>query len=205
MARRLRTQIRARKPDADASYARPAFPLKPVRPRPAVFSAHVGTRISILRPGSVGPSRAALVGALRESCSAATRTVILASPLRGRGRTRAVASGATGILLETAPLGPDRNRLHRRVLARILPGLSVSRFRTACAGSPPEPSLAAIRRTRGPQAEPVQGGPAGAAGSARRGRMCREARTPQLGAGQVRPARRVLQLPPEGFGRPSAH
>ena len=160
MARRLRTQIRARKPDADASCASPGFPLKPVQPRPAVFSAHAGTRISILDPGSVGPSRAALVGALRESCFAATRTVILESLLRGRGRTRAVASGATGILLEIAPLGPDRNRLHRRVPARILPGLSDSRIRTACAGSPPEPSLAAIRRTRGPQTEPVQGGPA---------------------------------------------
>ena len=160
MARRLRTQIRARKPDADASCASPGFPLKPVQPRPAVFSAHAGTRISILDPGSVGPSRDALVGALRESCFAATRTVILESLLRGRGRTRAVASGATGILLEIAPLGPDRNRLHRRVPARILPGLSDSRIRTACAGSPPEPSLAAIRRTRGPQTEPVQGGPA---------------------------------------------
>ena len=160
MARRLRPRIRARKPDADASCARPGVPLKPVQPRPAVFSAHAGTRISTLGPGSVGPSRAALVGALRASCFAATRTVILASPLRGRGRTRAVASGATGILLEIAPLGPDRNRLHRRVPARILPGLSVARFRTACAGSPPEPSLAAIRRTRGPQTEPVQGGPA---------------------------------------------
>ena len=203
MARRLRPRIRARKPDA--SYARPGFPLKPVQPRPAVFSAHAGTRISILSPGSVGPSRAALVGALRESCFAATRTVTLESLLRGRGRPRAVASGATGILLEIAPLGPERNRLHRRVPAPNLPGLSVARFRIACAGSPPEPSLAAIRRTRGPQTEPVQGGPAGAARSARRGRMCREARTPQLGTGHVRPARRVLQLPPEGFGRPSAH
>ena len=81
MARRLRPQIRARNPDAHGSCARAGFPLKRGQRPPAVFGvhAHAGTRISTLRPGSAGPSRAALVAALRVSCSAAIRTVILAS------------------------------------------------------------------------------------------------------------------------------
>ena len=88
MARRLRPQIRARKADAHGSCARAGFPLKRGQPPPAVFGvhAHAGTRISTPGPGGASPSRAVLVGALRVSCSAATRTVILASQPRGRAR-----------------------------------------------------------------------------------------------------------------------
>ena len=122
------------------------------QPPPAVFGAHAhaGTRISTLRPGSAGPSRAALVAALRVSCSAATRTVIPGSQLHGRRRAGSVESGATGILLKFAQLAREMDGLHGRASAPILPGRSAPQCRTACAGSPREPSPAAIRRTRGP-------------------------------------------------------
>ena len=165
MARRLRPQIRARNPDAHGSCARAGFPLKRGQRPPAVFGAHAhaGTRISTPGPGGASPSRLALVGALRVSCSAATRTVILASQpspavfgahahagtristpgpggaspsrlvlvgalrvscsaairtvipgsqLRGRRRAGSVESGATGILLKFAQLAREMDRLH---------------------------------------------------------------------------------------------
>ena len=122
------------------------------QPPPAVFGAHAhaGTQISTLRPGSAGPSRAVLVGALRVSCSAAIRTVIPGSQLHGRRRAGFVESGATGILLKFAQLARAMDRLHGRASAPILPGRSTPQCRTACAGSPREPSPAAIRRIRGP-------------------------------------------------------